>query len=482
LELQDPSELRAVLVEANSNTAPPQTPPVLAAALEQVTSESRTLSWAYLTKDPVAALVMLAEQATDGTTKDDAVSSIAKTFKIAPSSAKSFVDAAGTLGLYEYVGKYEISATPLGLEWASRASPLNFVRLLHLRYLGVGELLLHLDDVPRTVGEILGRMFGESPSAPRQDRTAGVLRYLARADAIVSIGYGRYVISGLGRALTHELPMAEMNRRVAEAMEDETAARHSPLEELILELKAASRDSSNPSRFEKACARAFDRLGVDAQHIGGPGRTDVLVTVRSNLAVVARAIVDAKSTSGQLNEGSLKFDALREHAQKHDASLMAVVAPTFDGSGRTADWAVANGVVLLSVADLAGLLSQHETFPFSSEDLAALLTVNRRDEALERHKRSLTQLRLVSDVMQELLTESAQDQPEPIAARDIGRVMRRNGSGVTDDEVDAVLRFLAQPEISATAAAAGKYTLPAAPRIAAMRLRALASAIEAASA
>jgi hypothetical protein len=238
LELQDPAELRAVLAEANTSTVPPRTPPILGAALEQVRDESRTFAWAYLTKDPVVALTLLAEQAIEGTTKGHAVSTIAETFEIAPSSAKSFVDAAGTLGIYEYVGKYEISATPLGLEWASNASPLNFVRLLHLRYRGVGELLLHVDEVPRTVGEIHRRMFGDSSSAPRQDRTAGVLRYLARADAIASIGSGRYIISGLGRALIDELPMAEIESPSAEteSATGTAAISDSSLEELIAEL------------------------------------------------------------------------------------------------------------------------------------------------------------------------------------------------------------------------------------------------------
>lgn len=485
LVLQDPMELHAVLAEATKETAVPPAPPVLAAALDQVRDESRSLAWAYLTKDPVAALTELVKRAKDSTTKDDAVSAIATTFGISQSSARSFVDAAGALGLYEYVGKYEISATPLGREWAATASPLNFVRLLHLRYLGVGELLLHLDEHPRTVGEIHRQVFGDSPSAPRQDRTAGALRYLARASAITAIGHGRYVISGIGRALSAELPMSEVSEPAAET-QLETAAPPSAtatFPALIAELEAASRDSASPARFEKACAQAFISLGVDAEHIGGPGRTDVLVTVRSNLAVIARAIVDAKSAAGQLNEGSVKFDALREHAEKHKASHMAVIAPTFEGSGRLADWARANGVVVYTASELAGLLSEHERYPFSAEDVADLLTVDKREGVVARRKQSLEHLRLVSDVVHELVTESAQAQPEPIAARDIGRVMRRNGSGVTDDDVAAVLRFLEQPEIGAVgSASAGKYTLPSAPSTAAMRLRAIAQAIEGTSA
>jgi len=294
------------------------------------------------------------------------------------------------------------------------------------------------------------------------------------------IGYARYAISGLGRALIHELPMADVNQAHADLgpPTHSQTSNESPAKLFITELEAASRDSASPGRFEKACAEAFVRLGVEAEHIGGPGRTDVLVTVRSNLKVVVRAIVDAKSSAGQLNEGSVKFDALREHAEKHQATLMAVIAPSFDGSGRLADWATANGVALYTASELGRLIALHETYPFSAEDVADLLSVERRDDVLTRHGQSLEQLTLLSSVIQELLTEAQQDRPEPIAARDIGRVMRRSGSTVTDDEVAAVLRFLELPEIAAvSAAAAGKYTLPSTPGIAARRLRAIAQAI-----
>lgn len=481
LVLQDPKQLQELLAESGTDVTPPPAPPILAGALANVEAESRSLAWSYLTKDPLAALTMLAEKAKEATTKEDAVSAVASGFDIAQTSARSFVDAAGALGLYEYVSKFEICATPLGREWVAHASAVNLVRLLHLRFLGVGELLLFLDEQPRTVGEIHNRMFAHASSAPRQDRTAGVLRYLARAGAVTTIGYARYTISGLGRALIRELPIAEASQAPSdlEPPDHSQTSNEAPVRLLVTELEAASRDSMNPQRFEKACAEAFVRLGVEAEHLGGPGRTDVLVTIRSNLNVVVRAIVDAKSSAGQLNEGSVKFDALREHAEKHDATLMAVIAPSFDGSGRLVDWATANGVALYTAADLGRLITLHETsYPFSAEDVADLLSIERREDVSTRHGQSLEYLALISSVMQELLTEAKQAQPEPIAARDIGRVMRRSGSTVTDDEVAAVLRFLEQPEVAAVSAVtAGKYTLPSAPHIAAGRLQAIARAI-----
>lgn len=117
--------------------------------------------------------------------------------------------------------------------------------------------------------------------------------------------------------------------------------------------------------------------------------------------------------------------------------------------GRLSDWAHANGVVLFTAVGLGDLLRAHETFPFSARDVAALLTVGGREDVEARHSQALEQLALVTNVLRELSAEARQDHPEPIAARDIGRVTRRNGGAVTDDDVAVVLKFLAQTEIAA---------------------------------
>ena len=111
IELQTPEGLRAVLSEAHADVTLPPAPPALATALERARSEKRSLSWSYLTKDPVGALTALARLASAGTTKEEAVSVVSAEYEISASSAKSFVDAAGALGIYEFVGKYEIRTT-----------------------------------------------------------------------------------------------------------------------------------------------------------------------------------------------------------------------------------------------------------------------------------------------------------------------------------------------------------------------------------
>lgn len=440
----------------------------------------RSAAWPYLTREPVSAVSLVCAQAAGQVTKEEIVAVTVERFGVSPSSAKSLVDAVGGLGLYEYVSKSEIGLTPLGREWQESASPINLVRLLHLKYFGVGEILAVLEDEPLLTGEINARFSDRFGMAARQGRTAGILRALASAGAVGQVGHARYVSTALGRALLAELPVqeppAEGNVADPESLDERQQQFQTDL--LIAELDAASRDSSNPSRFERACAEVFKALGVEATHLGGAGRTDVLVTVKSSLGVLVRAIVDAKSTAGQLSENAVKFDALKDHAARHGASAMAVVAPGFEGSGRLADWARANGVVLFTAGDLGRLLREHDTYPYSAADVAALFTVDGADAVRERRRSAAWRLDLISSVMKELVAEAALPAAEPIAARDIGRVLRRSGEDVTDEEVAEVLRVLAQPDIRAVHTSDNKtYTLPSSPQVAARRLLALARAI-----
>lgn len=454
-------------------------PPLLHEVVENASAASRLSSWPYLTGSPVETLSLVAKAALNGTTKPELCSLVSEKCGIKPSSARSAVDAIGAMGLYEFAGSAEVRTTRLGVEWLGNDSPLNLVRLLHSRYLAVGEVLLQFDDSPRNAGEVHLELFGNADNAPRQDRTAGVLRRMVEAGAVAMVGT-RYALTGIGRALRQELPM--FVRPAGEQLTDSGLSDSDPhtsgCKSIIRELEESSRDSSHPDRFEKACAAAFIALGVDARHYGGAGKTDVAVTVKSGLDVLARAIVDAKSASGQLNENSISFEALDEHALKHGATLKVVVAPDFGGSGRLASWATPHGVVLLSVSELAQLLRDHEVYPFSAEEVAGLLKIGGREEAVAGRQEQLRYLALVSAVLGELSAEAKQEHPEPISARDIGRAMRRAGQSASDEDVADSLAFLALPQVAAVRETAGrKYVLPSSRSVSAGRLRAIARVI-----
>ncbi|MBN9158339.1 restriction endonuclease [Microbacterium sp.] len=455
-------------------------PSLLSAAIASCSHERRVLSWDYLPKSPVGAISTLLGMIERPRKKSDVVVAVAKELEISDSSAKMFIDGMSRLDLFEYVGKSEIRVTPLGNEWLTSGSPLNLVRLLHCRFLGLGESLSVIDDEPRTIGEIHRVLYQRAENSPNQSRTASIFRLFTEAGAAARVGPTRYVRTDLGRALADELPMSMLGGSASSETDHSSTegARTGSVDAVVQELASASRDASNPARFEAACASAFEALDVSAEHLGGPGRTDVLVTIWSNLQIIGRAIVDAKAASGQLNERSVNFEALKEHAHKAKADLIAVVAPTYDGTGRIREWATSNGVVLLTADELGRLIQSHQAHPFSAIDIRDLLTVDGHADAIARQESNMTYLELIASVVGELV----QEKDEPVSARDIARLLRRGGQSVTDGDVSVILEFLALPQVAAIEGGPQKgYTLPSSLAVAAKKLRAVAGVLDEAS-
>ncbi|WP_156913876.1 restriction endonuclease [Brevibacterium album] len=457
-----------------------EAPPLLSAAMMSLSHERRVLSWDYLPKSPVEAVSTLLVVIDKPRNKNDVIATVARELEISDSSAKMFIDGVGRLGLFEYVSKLEIRVTPLGTEWLASGSPLNLVRLLHCRFLGLGESLSVIDDEPRTVGEIHRDLYQGVENSPNQSRTTSIFRLFNEAGAVARVGPTRYVRTDLGRALADELPMSMFGGSASSGANHASTEKQQTgsVDAVVQELVAASRDASNPARFEAACASAFELLDVSAEHLGGRGRTDVLVTIWSNLQLVGRAIVDAKAASGQLNERSVNFEALKEHAHKAKADLIAVVAPTYDGTGRIREWAASNGVVLLTADELGRLIQSHQTYPFSAIDIRDLLTVDGHADAVARQESNMAYLELIASVVGELV----QEEDEPVSARDIARLLRRGGQSVTDGDVSVILEFLALPQVSAVEGGRQKgYTLPSSLGVAAKKLRAVANVLDEAS-
>lgn len=67
-----------------------------------------------------------------------------------------------------------------------------------------------------------------------------------------------------------------------------------PVERLAAEVMTAQYESYSSIRFEKVLTEAFAMLGFDARHVGGAGRTDILLDA-SVSAASYRVVVDAKS-------------------------------------------------------------------------------------------------------------------------------------------------------------------------------------------
>ncbi|MBF6090758.1 restriction endonuclease [Nocardia cyriacigeorgica] len=258
----------------------------------------------------------------------------------------------------------------------------DFVRHLHLRYKFVGELLNSIDGnvTSRNLVDIAHERYGLTQIDAAEIRTR--FFFLAEAGLLERIDWSRYRITANGRELANELPLEEQHGHVVVAesgvpMRGELCDRpalsafEEAADDICAELRRYGNAGNASTEFERAVARAFEFFGFRAEHLGGSGQTDVLLTVELGPAERYRAIVDAKSSaSGIISDNALTFDVIKDHRRKHKADYAAVVGPEF--APRVKEWALSHKVKLITVEELVSMIELHQTTPVSLPELRVL--------------------------------------------------------------------------------------------------------------
>jgi hypothetical protein len=462
---------------------PPELPPpprLLGALIDDLDPSDRDLSLGYkVESDAATRFVGLLESSMARATLAEAAR---REFQLKPSSVDALVSTMKRLGLWEWADLNVVRPTALAKEWVANNTPLNFARLMHVRYEAVGEVLDHVSSQPVSTGTVHRALFPDG--GPAAGRTSQVMRRLEQAGALLELGHGQFVITALGLALRDQLPRTASTGSTEEnAIDDgviEQMATNSDREELAKRLRDAGTDVSRPTRLEEAVADAFTSLGVDAQLLGGPGRTDVLTTIRSGIEVLGVCVIDAKTAAGgQLREDSVDLETLREHAEQHAADRILVVGPGFEKSGRLLKRGAAAGVVFLTTEQLAQMILGHVDLPYTPEDLADSMRVDGASIVEDRRRAKQRERDLLTNILRELRVEMERDHAEYITARDIYRTVR-DDLETTEDEISRVLGFLQHPFVAAVREGTkGSFALAARPDVAALRLASLAAALQA---
>jgi len=94
----------------------------------------------------------------------------------------------------------------------------------------------------------------------------------------------------------------------------------SHFEAICAELEEAQWDTNNPTRFEEALAMAFSAMGCDAEHIGGAGEADVVVTVALGDETI-KFVVDAKTCQKGSVKMTYNYLPLEQHQAQNEADL-----------------------------------------------------------------------------------------------------------------------------------------------------------------
>ncbi|MFD6678437.1 hypothetical protein [Micromonospora parva] len=408
--------------------------------------------------------------------KIEFVKAVSAELGLSPSSAESALSALRVGGLIQQAGLDLYEPTPWAAEWLETSNPLDLIRILHSHILMFGELVKIADDLT-DIGTFLiiaqGLLGADSPQRSEINTR---LRLLTAAGLLDKANFTTYVSTPLGREFIKTIACLSTVGQEVEPTEEHEDDAETPLQQLISELRAAAVDSRNSDRFERAVHTSMVQLGFNARLLGGPGRTDVLLSIWVGPGKQRRVIVDAKTaSSGEVVEGAISFDAIEEHKTRHSAEKVAIIGPSFP-DGRVATWARRRGVQLIDVDTLVRYLQMNDTAPLPASTLIGIFDTDVADpkaiwdRALRRQ-----------DVLQQVigtLWREANDEREISrsgGALDVNalRYLLRDKIDPDPEEIQEVLEFLASPVLQAVGKVRDKYLPLEAPEITAARLRSL---------
>lgn len=434
---------------------------------------------------PTASIRLLVEMLGDGLSVEAFRERCSDELGISRTSFTTMMHALRHTGLIEQTAFNFFAPTDIGHQIKQPDSEHLLIAYLHSRYLFFGEILNQLDK-PSTVSALTAvakEHYGFAQASNGEIRIR--LSFLQDAGLVERVDWQRFRVTSQGRAFGQALELqSPMDKPPADSVEGEPEGDVDAVQSSIVdELQLYGRDGSESKAFEAAVGRAFAFLGFHSEHLGGPGRTDVLGTAQLAAQDRYRLIVDAKSSgNGIVAESSVKFDALRDHKRKHKADYVVVVGPDF--APRLKNWAVENEVILLCIDDLVTILDRHSGNPLPLTDLREIFARvdTFKDDLLEQYgaleRRTALMHRIISLSFQEATDE------DPIAEgyisiENIIYALRREFTPrPSAEEVGEVLAFLSNPVVAALDATKGRYKLLDSPRNISMRLRGLGGTIK----
>lgn len=248
---------------------------------------------------------------------------------------------------------------------------------------------------------------------------------------------------------------ASIQSQEAQSNEEGEKTRQFSVQQLILELRAAARDSANPSRLEKVLARVFEHLGFQSKWIGGSGNTDVFIQPKVAPAFSYKVNIDAKATySGTITDALVNFDTLAEHKRKHGADYVLVVGIDFKNE-RLITRAKEHGVGLLDIDTLGRLLTQHDSVPISFAmyrllfEQSGIVELSLLESEINHAYRKARLLRAIT----ECLYDNTDDEftKGVMTQRDIYFVLKNSNESqlqnLSPDEIEEALLFLSSPYV-----------------------------------
>ena len=391
--------------------------------------------------------------------------------------------------------------------WLRDDDPMPLMVILHQEVRFIGEMLAAL-EVPRKTSELHQWANDQYQMGWKSRGQIGLRRAWLQSAGFVRLESNRLRRTALGTAFLDlvvvEAPFettpsssedgsmelaATLLARTKESRRDEMATvleqlrHHHPVTDLAARIVSSSTDSSKPTRFEEVVQEAFQFLGFDAKHLGGPGKTDVLLQARFGAEAGYRVVVDAKTTShSALPTQQVVFDTLEEHREKHNAQFAMVVGPN-PSAEKLVERARKHGVPVMSAETLAELCKMHASQPLGLAAYRRMFLEGGAVDTSRIESQAESERRLVSLAkwLVEVLAEDTRTLgPMTATGLRISMHHRRSEELPTGEEIEAVLASLASPLVGAIQGDPDNgYVLACSPVVTAERLRILGTVLSA---
>lgn len=385
--------------------------------------------------------------------------------------------------------------------WLRHGESTRVIVQLHIGAQFVGEMLKMLEE-PTTTAE-LHRLACDQYSMGWETHTqidnrrgwlqsAGLIRYDKRSRCLYRTDMGTDFLEAVvvEPPLGPQPPVGPLNSReivqeepqVPDPMPARAQARPSgAIAELVDRIIGASTASQHPTQFESVVRDAFAFLGFEAEHLGGSGKTDVLLRAPLGLRSSYVVTINAKtSASGELTEGQVNWVTELEHRDKHEADFAMLVGPNCS-DGRLLERATRMSIAVLPAQALVDLCRKHWLQPLGLLDYKSLFERGGRADLSHVEQRFEAAGRLVA-LAKRLLDAIGRDAEYlgPRLARDLhGRLYVDTGTIVaSEEEIQGLLETLASPIVRAIHGdPENGYVLSCSPTVTAERLRILGASL-----
>ena len=375
-------------------------------------------------------------------------------YAIAPSSLKSFFSTLTNMGIVERKTSTIYDVTDTARLWSEKEQIIDLLCIMHRQFGFMFEMLCVLEArcmSNKELAAIAKVSYGfERENLDEIRRRVAIFQVakLIRNDSI-----DKYTITSRGRKLLSLIHLEKPAfMETSEEHGDESESTQNL--QFFTELRLAAKDSGNFERLEKQVKVAFEKLGFEAQWLGGAGKTDVLIRAAGNSLTTYSVTVDAKSTmSGNVTDGLVDFDTLEEHRRKHKADFSAVVGGSFQNE-RLVKRAIEHNVVLIDIDTLENLIRNHLEVPIQVASYKKLFETPgiANVKCLEAEREKITRYGNLLHAVMDCLVAEREDEVTGgiLQERDIYRSLRMNKSfsfAPNLDEISAMLQFLASPLI-----------------------------------